>query len=185
MLYECTLKTTNREKEEKNGTYPLFPWCEKSGSRDQAQLLAPHWVGASVMNFDQRDIVKISRKCFFSCISFTYLWQQPHTSVCSSLAPTPALSLLSWLKLVHKGLTAAPPHWNVSKLKRHLLSLFPVALIVLLYPFLADQYITLSLNISIFSNHSFVFYFNFFLKKCIYLWFSYLKTVKIQYCHSI
>lgn len=164
MLYECTLKTTDREKEEENGTYPLFPWCEKSGSGDQAQHLAPHWVGASVMNFDQRDIVKTSRNSVFSLVFPLLICDNIRTLLSVVALLPPQLCLLSWLKLVHKGLTAAPPHWNVSKLKWHLLSLFPVALIVLLYPFLADQYITLSLNISIFSNHS-----------CILFWFLFFR----------
>lgn len=39
-----------------------------------------------------------------------------------------------------------------------------LSLIVLLYPFLADQYTTLSLNIRIFWNHLSVFYLTFFIK---------------------
>ena len=126
-------------------------------------------MGASILNFDQRDIVKTRRNCFFPCISSTSMWQQQHIYLCSTLTPPhlcPPPASLTHNKLVHKG-TAAVVLWTESycswngQMCFEYQGLFPPSLIVLLYPFLADQYITLSLNIRIFQTHFSVFYFNF------------------------
>lgn len=116
-------------------------------------------MGASILNFDQRDIVKTRQNCFFPYISFTSMWQLQHTYLRSTLASSalrpPPVSLTHDM-LVHKGMTAAPLDWIVLTWNgRHDLStkLFPLSLVVLLYPFLADQYIILSLNIRIFQTH--------------------------------
>lgn len=124
-------------------------------------------MGASILNFDQRDIVKTRRNCVCPCISFTSMWQQPHTYVRSTLAPPPLCPQPAFLthKLVHNGMTAVPLHWIVLKLKRTdtfwVPSSFPPFPHSFTVPFLADQYITLSLNIRIFWNHFSVFYFTF------------------------
>ena len=87
------------------------------------------------------------------------MWQLQHTYLRSTLASSalrpPPVSLTHDM-LVHKGMTAAPLDWIVLTWNgRHDLStkLFPLSLVVLLYPFLADQYIILSLNIRIFQTH--------------------------------
>lgn len=95
MLFECTLKRSKRgnEEEERNGTYPLPPRREKSGSRDQAQHLAPHMAGASVLNFDQRDIVKTSRNSVFSLV-FPLLLCDNRTLLSVVALPPPAPNCL-------------------------------------------------------------------------------------------
>lgn len=127
-------------------------------------------MGASILNFDQRDIVKTRRNCVFPCISFTSLWWQPHTYVSSPVAPPPLCPPPAFLthKVVHNGMTAVSLHWIVLKLKWtdtflsiKLLPPFPHSFTV---PVLADQYITLSLNFRIFWNHFFCILFTFFIK---------------------
>lgn len=150
MHSEEDLKTNRKRKKQTKKQNLPTPRCKKSGSHDQVQQLAPHVVGASILNFDQRDIVKTRRNCFFP-LTFPLLLCDNSSTLISvvplrllpcalHLHPSHARSSLTrvWQQFLRTVL-----YW--SEVDRHVLctKLFPLSLVVLLYPFLADQYTTL------------------------------------------
>ena len=123
-------------------------------------------VGASILNFNQRDIVKTRRNCFFPYVLFSSMWQQQHTYLLStlvhpSLHPRPAI-LDTQASAQGYGSSSSGLNCFAVEKDRPCFEYQALSLVVLLYPFLADQYTTLSLNIRLFQTNFSVFYFTFF-----------------------
>lgn len=120
-------------------------------------------MGASVLNFDQRNIVKTRRNCF----TFPLILCDNNTTlisvVPSRLLPC-ALHLHPWHTTGQWTRVWQQFLWTELKCSGNGQICFEyqvLSLVVLLYPILADEHITLSLNIRIFQTHFSVFYFTF------------------------